>query len=244
MRRLIFLSLLTMFLMSMLALTHVSASNNSSIPAGAQEYADNHFYEYVIDKVDDEDAELYGFISDSKNIRFSELHEVNILSPEFVSKNEKLKNLNNGVKKANEWISVIYQDEQPVNVIGVYEREDGEFEFSVFGYGKDLAIGLDSIDSGSLKLIYEMPADAWYIFNKGKVKPVNDPAKMSINSEYDLGQFRQVIQERYKDSDTLAEDATNTPNAATILLVLVGSASILFIPLYLFFKRKRQHNRV
>ncbi|WP_100407704.1 hypothetical protein [Bacillus solitudinis] len=231
MQKIMFLSLLTMFLMFSIPQINVLAGKNSSIPAGAKEYAENKFYEIVIDMVDDEEAEHYGFMSDSKDIRFGELHETYTLSQEFIAKNDKLNNLNDGVIKTNEWISVIYQDDQPVNVIGVYEREDGEFELSVFGYGKDLAFELDSIQNGSLKLIYEMPIDAWYWFNNGKVQPVNDSAKQSINSEYNLEEFRQLIQERYKDSQK-----------KSLLLPLVVVSSMLLISLYVF-KRKRQHNR-
>jgi hypothetical protein len=69
-----------------------------------------------------------------------------------------------GIIPRNEYFAVVYQDEKPLNVIGTFENEAGQFSFSIFGYELDLAKNMDKLNFGE-KILYEFPEDAWYLFD-------------------------------------------------------------------------------
>ncbi|WP_445486493.1 hypothetical protein [Niallia sp. 03133] len=191
---------LTFFYMN---LNTYAAENNVS--NSAQQYADNNFKNIVLDIVKSEESTTYN-LSKSENITFSKLYRVNVLSSDFVTTNDEINNSNKGIVPSDEWIAVVYQEEKPVNVIGTFKKENGEFDLSTFGYGKDLAEAIDNKQPNGGKLIYELPTDSWFLFSNGRVSAVNTAAKAILKTDVSLGEFRKFVNERYKNQEVIYEN--------------------------------------
>lgn len=166
------------------------------IPAGAQKFADEFFLDIVKEQLKSHNSSNFNLNPDSENITFGPLHQVYTMNQEFVQNSKS--DPDKGVVLSGEYIATVYQDGKPVNAIGTYQNEAGEFALSSFGYSYDLAKKLDKL-KGNEKIIYEFPQDAWYLFNDKKVKPLTESAIKLMKEEKDLAEFQKVINERYKN---------------------------------------------
>lgn len=202
-----FIGILTFF---MSFSSNLSFAESDEQLKSAQQFANNHFKEIVLAHVKSEDAENYN-LTKSENIDVGKLYQVSFYSQEFVTTEKEIKDNNNGINPGNEWVSVVYQDGKPVNVIGTFKNSNGEFELSTFGYGNDLAEAIDSKKSMGGKLIYELPTDSWFLFENGRVSALNNPAKAMLEEkEVSLGDFRKFVFERYKNSQKIIENGEIT----------------------------------
>ncbi|MFE8697529.1 hypothetical protein ACFYKT_14395 [Cytobacillus sp. FJAT-53684] len=216
----------------------IPTSAESDIPKGAQQFADNFFIDIVIEHLTAAHAGNFNLNPNSKNITFGPLHHVYVLTKEFAAN----KNTDgSGIIGSDEYISVVYQDGVPVNVIGTYENKAGVFELSAFGFGLEFTRNLDKLklENGE-HLLFEAPFDAWYIYNGKSVKPLSHSAVNLMSEEKNILDFQKIIYERYKDADDNPEMGggislpENTDRNENILLysvigILTATLIVLFI---------------
>lgn len=172
-----------------------SVNAEDGIPKGAQEFADEFFGQIIKDELKSSFAGDFNLNSNSENITFGPLHPKYTLTKEFV-KGEKLGA--DGIVKSGEYISVVYQDGNPVNVIGTYEKDSGDFEMSTFGYGIDVAQELDKLNAGEW-VLSEAPEDGWYLYDGKNVKPLTKHTKELMREEKSVKEYQEIVIERYKD---------------------------------------------
>lgn len=184
--------------------TAFASGKINEAPDGAKIFAKQNFKNIVLDNVNSNKA-IHFNLTKSKNITFSKLYPTYTMSKEFVKTQNKIQQSNKGLIKSGEWISVVYQDGKPKNVIGTFKADDGTYKLSTFGYGEDLAKELDKLKPSG-KLIYEFPTDSWFLFAKGKVRALNTPAKIMLKQKINLGQFRKFVYGRYKNQDNIYKD--------------------------------------
>ena len=174
-----------------------------------QQFAKKHFEDIVIEHINSEDREHYN-LSESTNITFGKLYKVHSLSNEFVTTKKALTE-GSELEETTEYIAAVYQDGKPVNVIGTAKDENGKYTLSTFGYGKNLAVALDNKETNGGKIFYEPPADAWYIFEKGKVKGfTSNTALMLGENSLSLPEFREYIYEKYASNEAIIEYGQHT----------------------------------
>jgi hypothetical protein len=176
------------------------------VPAKAKKFAENHFKEIVVDVIQQDNPSYYHLTDNTEDIRFGDLLPTYSMTRDFKKSTDDIKEAHKGLIQDNEWISVVYQEGKPVNVIGTYRNEENEYELSTFGYGKSLAENLAGFKpSPDTKIFYEMPRDAWYLYQNGKVSGLNNPAKKMIPAPVTVKQFREDIIERYKDAKPILD---------------------------------------
>ncbi|OIK13754.1 hypothetical protein [Bacillus sp. MUM 13] len=176
------------------------------VPAKAKEFAENHFKEIVVATIQNDNPSYYFLTDNTEDIKFGDLLPTYSMTRKFKKSTDDIKEPHKGLIQANEWISVVYQEGKPVNVIGTYKNEDNKYEFSTFGYGKSLAESLAGLKpSPDKKIFYEMPRNAWYLYQNGKVSGLNDSAKKILPAAVTVIQFRKDIIERYKDAKPILD---------------------------------------
>lgn len=175
----------------------------------AQQFAKKYFTDIVLDHVNSEEHSYYN-LSESTNITYGKLYKVYRLSNEFVTTKKTLSD-DLGIEESTEYIAAVYQDGKPVNVIGTAKDENGKYILSTFGYGKDLAEALDNKETNGGKIFYEPLADAWYIFEKGKVKGFTINATLMLGGDsLSLPEFREYIYDKYASHDEIIENGQQT----------------------------------
>ena len=219
----------------------------------AQQFAKKYFTDIVIDHVNSEDHSYYN-LSKSTNITYGKLYKVYSLSNEFVTTKKKISD-DLGIEESSEYIAAVYQDGKPVNVIGTAKDENGKYTLSTFGYGKNLAVALDNKETNGGKIFYEPPADAWYIFEKGKVKGfTSNTALMLGENSLSLPEFREYIYDKYASHDGIIEYGQQTGVGGdystpyepkennlnySIMYIVIIIASIVFI-IFMYKIRKKK----
>lgn len=179
----------------------------TDIPKEAKDYAAQHFLEIVHDLYQEDDPTLYGFAKEMGEITFGPLHPIHHFSQAFVMKPTATLSKNESIQPGNEWVATIYQNEKPVNVIGVYKNEEkNQYEFSTLGYGKELAEALTLLKPHE-QLVYEFPVDAWYSIDGNQIRPLTYKGQELMQQPLSLASFRSLIVDRYQESKYLPDDA-------------------------------------
>ncbi|WP_042474700.1 hypothetical protein [Bacillus ndiopicus] len=174
----------------------------------AQQFAAKYFEKIILDLINSEDPSNYN-LTNSTNITFGKLYKRYRLSNDFVTTKKELSE-EQGIVESSEYIAVVYQDNIPVNVIATAPTENGDYVLSMFGYGKDLAIALDAKSTDSGKIVYEAPADAWYLLKDGIVSAFAKSALLLIEEPLELSEFRKYIYEKYTSQKEIIEYGQNT----------------------------------
>jgi hypothetical protein len=232
MKKLLLLMLLVLWLVA-----PVNAENG--IPEGAQEFADTFFGQIVKNHLKSSFAGDYNLNDDSENITFGPLHPVYTFTKEFV-KGKKIGA--DGIIKTEEYIAVVYQDATPVNVIGTYEKDSGEFEMSTFGYGVDIGQELDKLSAGEW-VLSEAPKDGWYLYDGKTVKPLTPYTKKLMAEEKSVNEYQEIVIERYKNVDTRPGMAggSGVGNIQFGMYIALGIACVAVI-FFFVNNRKRKSN--
>ena len=173
----------------------------------AQQYVDKYLLEEVLDEVRADSRSDFNF-TESEKIELGNAQQLWVYGKDFINNKDS-----NDIVKINEWYVTIYQDGKPVNVAGVYEKENGEMDYIGIGFGNDLAEILDKQLANGGKLIHEGPSDSWFILNNGVVTPANGAAKYMIGEtdKITLNNFQKFVSERYNDgSEPIIEDGEYT----------------------------------
>ncbi|WP_026583513.1 hypothetical protein [Bacillus sp. J33] len=202
-----------MVIMLFVSIQLVNAVNE--IPAGAQEFANHHFYEIVKDELGSADSAMFNLDPNSENITFGPLFKMYTMSKKFFK--EKNPDLSIGIYPSGEYIAVVYQDGEPINVIGTYENESGEFTLSTLGYGKDLALELDN-SKGKEWVLHEAPSDGWYLYNGETVVPLTERTKELLKGETPVKDFQRVIYDRYKNVENKTDRVSFAGNMQETVL--------------------------
>jgi hypothetical protein len=219
---------------ALFTLTLQPSSASSPIPEEAQRVAEEQFLKVVMEIFEENEQELYGFAEKPGDISFGPLHPTYTFSERFVLESSSSIGMDESIIPTNEYISVIYQNKNPVNVIGVFKNEDFKYEFSTIGH-QSLAAYLDQMPSDG-QLIYEMPTDAWYYHKDNVIQPVNDSSKSLMTGPMSINSFRSDIHDRYEGSQELPDDAVggsedkNKTIINSFLLGFVVFGLVVFTP--------------
>lgn len=187
-----------MLIMSLVVWMATPVSAEDGIPEGAQEFADTFFGQIVKDELKSSIATEFKLNPNSENITFGPLHPVYTFTKDFV---KGIKIGADGIIKTEEYIAVVYQDGTPVNVIGTYEKNSGEFEMSTFGYGVDIAQELHKLKAGEW-VFSEAPENGWYLYDGKTVKPLTQQTKKLIAEEKSVKEYQEIVIERNKGVDS------------------------------------------
>lgn len=189
--------------------TQFSVFADAPTAKSAEQFAKLHFKEIVLEHIRSEDSTYYN-LSKSEEISFGKLYKVHTLSKEFISSKKQLTG-NLGIEDGNLYISAVYQDGNPVNVISTFKNDNGEFMFATFGFGAELAKALDEKSTNGGKIIYEEPADSWYIFENGRVSGFSKPTDNMLGGEsLTLKEFREYVYDKYGNLTGITEKGEQT----------------------------------
>ncbi|MCA1042028.1 hypothetical protein LCM00_21250 [Bacillus infantis] len=194
-------------LLSLLTFLIPSASAEE-VDKSAQSFAEGNFVNIVLDHVRSEEYMNYN-LSKSEKISFGKLYQVYRMSDDFVTTKKALA-ADKGFVKSDEYVAAVYQDGKPVNAIGTTKDDKGNYVLSSFGYGQDLAVALDNKKSNGGKVFYELPADAWYIFENGRVEGFSKNATLMLGTQLSLPEFRNYIHDKYSNQKEIIEFGEQT----------------------------------
>ncbi|EIT86700.1 hypothetical protein A374_03979 [Fictibacillus macauensis ZFHKF-1] len=162
-----------------------AAAPDLSVPVEAQTYADEHFKEDVMNLIKTDDPSLY-HLKDNDHLRFSKLFPVFqfTLSP----------NNGNGLEKLDAYYSVIYQDDQPANIISTFQNKEKKFALAGIGGGKDIAEGIDQqSEDKPFMIVKESTSDSWFKLSDNTLYPIDSSAKRKISSSMPFKDFQQKL---------------------------------------------------
>ncbi len=168
------------------------------------QYAEEHAVQDVLDIVRGGDHADYHF-STSEDIRVGPFQSSWSYGEAFIDQES------GALEQTDEWYAVVYQDGKPVNVMAASRNENGKYAFMGFGFGQDLAVALDAAGTDAGKLVYEFPADAWFMIEEDSVHGLNQPAESLMGKEdWSLTRYMEYVHERYSDSEVIMEHGQNT----------------------------------
>jgi hypothetical protein len=181
-------------LLSILFTSFQVSAAETEIPKEAQEFADTHFKDIVLDTVKGSTPGSFNFTS-SENITFGPLMKIYGMGKDFyVGKKTGAE----GIIDTKEYISVVYQDGKPVNAISTYQNESGAYDLAMFGYPYEDIKELAKIKEKE-SLLYNMENELWFVYNGKKVKGINKAAKDLLKTEEkSIGDYQSIIVEMYE----------------------------------------------
>ncbi|MCM3121641.1 hypothetical protein QNH36_12775 [Mesobacillus sp. AQ2] len=210
---------------------HASAAE-TEIPKGAQDFADTHFKNIVLDTVKGDTPGSFNF-TPSENITFGPLLKIYVMGKDFYVGKKKG---SEGIVDANEYISVVYQDGKPVNAISTYLNEAGAYDLAIFGYPYEDVKELAKIKENE-SLLYNMENELWFVYNGKKVKGLNKAGKDLLKTqEKSIEDYQSVIVDMYEGkvgTDTGQDGAKGSilaqynPENNNLLYTLYGAVAVL-----------------
>lgn len=183
----------------------VLASTNQP-PQDAKDFAEKYFHQIVKDVVFSENPSEWGFNEEIGTITFSELYPIYSLNADFAlgQSDEMI------TQKQPKWVAVIFQDNQPVNVIGTEQKDNGNFELAEIGYPSELSHGLLNLKVNEI-LIHDFPSEEYYVFSvesNSIMKVEQGENTKGLSSLQSKEQFQSMMMERYKNINDLEEDSS------------------------------------
>ncbi len=168
------------------------------------QYAAEHAVQDVSDIVRGEDHSDFHF-STSEAIRVGPFQPSWSYGEAFIDQES------DALEQTDEWYAVVYQDDKPVNVMAAAKNENGKYAFMGIGFGQDLAVALGTAGHKTGKLVYEFPADAWFMIDEDSVYGLNQHAKSLVGKEdWSLTRYMEYVHERYSDPEVIMEHGQNT----------------------------------
>lgn len=173
----------------------------ADVPQEVQKYADEHYLDVVQQLVFEKGPPAdFGFQSEPGEISIGSLFSVYTVTPEFIKGEVK----EEGIVPAKEWIAPIFQNGTPVNIIGFYERPNGEIYLAGLNYVSPELPSVLATLKGNEKLIRETPKDAWYVYANDQIHVLNK--KTSAKSTLTVSNFQSYMQDQYLDDLKQTED--------------------------------------
>lgn len=143
----------------------------------------------------------YGFTTDDvEQMSFGAPVEIYHLNPDFAfGESDELL-----VAEVDEWIVVIYENDNPVNGIKLSKDEDGALETVGFGYPLELAPDVVKLDQNEI-LLEEFPTGYYYAFNEQNktIQILEEELKSTQQlNGVSIDVFQAILEERYEESRT------------------------------------------
>ena len=224
--------------------TTVSAEMTES---SAERFADAYFYEIVMDHIQGDDPTYY-HMTDSENITFGPLLETHIPSSSCYKTDETCSFI-----PTKEFVATVFQDDEPVNVIGTYEQSANTYAFSTFGSDKETPKALIDVKGNLVKYTEE---SAWFDYDGDMLTALTSNTKQMISgNEISTEAFQALLIEEHESIEGDAEEGmiggagdsssvhsdeeeSNKPTSKTNLLI--GFAVLAVLPFgYWFLKRRK-----
>ena len=215
------IALLTLLISPWIGGQHALAGTNQA-PEGAKKFAETYFHKIVEETVFSDQPGDWGFKEEEGSISFSELYPIYTLNADFAfgHSDEII------TDQQPKWAAVIFQDNQPVNAIGVQLARDGQYELAQIGYPPELPYGLLNLKEHEI-IIHDFLADEYYVYSEktnqlSKLGQLN--GKHSLSSSLTKESFQKMLLERYQDKDRWAKDSSGGViiSIACVLAILTG----------------------
>ncbi|MEW5568467.1 hypothetical protein [Rossellomorea marisflavi] len=178
-----------------------------------KQYAEDHAVQDVLDTVRSGDHADYHF-STSEDIQVGLFQPSWSYGEAFIDQESS-----DALEQTDEWYAVVYQDGKPVNVMAASKNENGKYAFMGIGFGQDLAVALDTAGTEAGKLVYEFPADAWFMIDEDSVHGLNKQAESVMGKgDWSLSRYMEYVHGRYSDPEVSMEHGQNTATGGAGLL--------------------------
>ncbi|MBR3215263.1 MAG: hypothetical protein IKF69_02245 [Exiguobacterium sp.] len=224
--------------------TSVSAEMTES---SAERFADAHFYDIVVDHIQRDDPTYY-HMTDSENITFGPLLETYIPSSSCYKTGETCTFV-----PTKEFVATVFQDDEPVNVIGTYEQAAGTYAFSTFGSDKETPKVLMNVKGDLVKY---SEASAWFDYDGDMLTALTSNTKQMISGDVISTEAFQVllVEENESiegdaeegmiggagDSSSVHSDKTESNKPTSNTNRLIGFTVLAILPFgYWFLKRRK-----
>ena len=225
---------LTAFLFVLLVIqAPVVSATSKSYQVGEQE-----LQQYLEDLFQTDIFSEYGFTTDDmEQISFGKPVAINNLKPSFAfGENDVI--IQDDVE---EWISIVYENDRPVNGIRLNQGEGGQLEVSGFGYPLDLAAEIALLDDKEL-LFYEFPTGYYYALNEDEdsVRLLEVDSKDQVQN-ISIEEFQTLLVERYENG---YGGSVEPQRQISWLYSTVGAGTVLIstVSLIVWRKKKFKHN--
>ncbi|WP_214817590.1 hypothetical protein [Exiguobacterium sp. s59] len=220
--------------------TTVSAEMTESSP---ERFADAYFYDIVMDHIQGDDPTSY-HMTDSENITFGPLLETYVPSSSCYKTDETCSFI-----PTKEFVATVFQDDEPVNVIGTYEQSANTYAFSTFGSDKETPKTLMDVQG---HLVKYTERSAWFDYDGDMLTALTSNSKQMISgNEISTEAFQALLIEEHESVEGNAEEGmmdgadgysdeaeSNKPTSNTIRLI--GFAVLAMLPFgYWFLKRRK-----
>lgn len=220
--------------------TTVSAEMTES---SAERFADAYFYDIVMDHIQGDDPTNY-HMTDSENITFGPLLETYIPSSSCYKTGETCTFV-----PTKEYVATVFQDDEPVNVIGTYEQSAGTYSFSTFGSDKETPKALMDVQG---HLVKYTERSAWFDYDGDMLVALTSYSKQIISGDANSTKdFQALLIEEHESIEGNVEEGmmdgaggysdeakSNNPTSNTNRLI--GFAVLAMLPFgYWFLKRRK-----
>ena len=235
--------MMSLFICSVGLLASTITGSAEMTESSAERFADAHFYDIVMDHIQGDDPTNY-HMTDSENITFGPLLETYIPSSSCYKNDETCSFI-----PTKEFVATVFQDDEPVNVIGTYEQSANTYAFSTFGSDKETPKTLMDVQG---HLVKYTERSAWFDYDGDMLTALTSNSKQMISgNEISTEAFQALLIEEHESVEGNAEEGmmdgadgysdeaeSNKPTSNTIRLI--GFAVLAMLPFgYWFLKRRK-----
>ncbi|VXB20598.1 conserved exported hypothetical protein [Exiguobacterium sp. 8H] len=225
--------------------TTVSAEMTES---SAERFADEHFYDIVMDHIQGDDPTYY-HMNDSENITFGPLLETYIPSSSCYKTGETCTFV-----PTKEFVATVFQDDEPVNMIGTYEQSANTYAFSTFGSDKETPKALMNVKGDLVKYTEE---SAWFDYDGDMLTALTSNSKQMISGDaISTEAFQTLLIEEHESIEGNAEEGmmdgadgysdgaeSNKPISSTNRLIGFAFLAMLPFGYWTYRRTKKRHSK-
>ncbi|WP_214795020.1 MULTISPECIES: hypothetical protein [unclassified Exiguobacterium] len=235
--------MMSLFICSVGLLASTITGSAEMTESSAEQFAKTYFYDIVMDHIQGDDPTSY-HMTDSENITFGPLLETYVPSSSCYKTDETCSFI-----PTKEFVATVFQDDEPVNVIGTYEQSANTYAFSTFGSDKETPKTLMDVQG---HLVKYTERSAWFDYDGDMLTALTSNSKQMISgNEISTEAFQALLIEEHESVEGNAEEGmmdgadgysdeaeSNKPTSNTIRLI--GFAVLAMLPFgYWFLKRRK-----
>ncbi|MCT4784822.1 hypothetical protein ACFQO8_06655 [Exiguobacterium aestuarii] len=235
--------MMSLYICSFGLLASATTGSAEMTESSAERFADAHFYDIVMDHIQGDDPTNY-HMTDSENITFGPLLGTYIPSSSCYKTGETCSFI-----PTKEFVATVFQDDEPVNVIGTYEQSAKTYAFSTFGSDKETPKTLMDVQG---HLVKYTERSAWFDYDGDMLTALTSNSKQMISGDaISTEAFQALLIEEHESVEGNAEEGmmdgadgysdeaeSNKPTSNTIRLI--GFAVLAMLPFgYWFLKRRK-----
>ncbi|WP_214783017.1 hypothetical protein [Exiguobacterium sp. s183] len=211
--------------------------------SSAERFADAYFYDIVMDHIQGDDPTNY-HMTYSENITFGPLLETYVPSSSCYKNDETCSFI-----PTKEFVATVFQDDEPVNVIGTYEQSAGTYAFSTFGSDKETPKALMDVQG---HLVKYTERSAWFDYDRDMLTGLTSNSQQMISGDaISTKDFQALLIEEHSDIEGSAEEGmmdgagdysneAKSNNPTSNINRLIGFAVLAMLPFgYWFLKRRK-----